>query len=47
MRVEEQAMCRAQKEALFNVIIVALSLATVLTLYPFTALRAGSECSGS
>lgn len=28
-------MCQAQKEALFNLVIVALTLATVLALYPF------------
>jgi hypothetical protein len=33
-------MCQTQKEAMFNLIIVALALATVLALYPFLGQRA-------
>jgi hypothetical protein len=33
-------MCQTQKEALFNLIIVALTLATVVALYPFLGQRA-------
>jgi lysylphosphatidylglycerol synthetase-like protein (DUF2156 family) len=35
-------MCRSQKEAMFNLVVVALALAVVLTLYPFLGQRAAA-----